>query len=160
MEKEACCRGVDAAQEMIKDHVNRGKWGVISVMGGPEPGFAYTVGLHHKGLPEIIMVGLSAEVSMVLLNDCAARMIEQNEAFVHGTEVDGIANMPLTLIDVTDDRKREYAIQAFNHYRHWDFKLQQMVMPDAKGVFPWEVNFDKKMEGIQTVLGNFIDTVH
>ena len=153
MEKEACCAGVGAAQQNIEEHVSRGKWGVISVMGGPEASFAYTVGLHHKGLPELIMVGLYPKLAMDLLNDCATRMIEQQAAFKHGTKVEGIANMPLALIDLLDEQKHEYAIQAFNHYRHWEFGMQQLVMPDAKGVFPWEGNFDKRMEAIQPVLG-------
>jgi hypothetical protein len=39
----------------------------------PERSFAYTVGLHRRGLPEIVVAGLPPEQSWPVLNDVAGR---------------------------------------------------------------------------------------
>jgi len=141
--------GVAATQERITDFVEMGQWMVIGV--GGDPIFTYTVGLHHKNLPELIMVGLNPNIAMHILNDCGHMMVD-NGPFKHGTQIDELANMPTIIVDV--EQKQDYAIQAFNHYKHWDFKLQQLVMPDRKGRFPWEFGYSKEMRECQELLGN------
>lgn len=143
------CIGVDGAQEHISDCIKIGKWAVMAV----DDEFAYTIGLHLKNLPELIMIGLNPEMSMYILNDCADMMVA-NGPFNHGTQIDELANMPTIIIDVPDELKKEYTGQAFNHYGHWDFKLQQLVMPDEKQRFPWEFGYSKDMQKRQKLLGN------
>lgn len=148
------CMGVAATQKRIADYVEVGQWMIIGVGdSNKEPTFTYTVGLHHKNLPELIMVGLNPELAMYILNDCGDMMVD-NGPFKHGTQIDELANMPTIIIDVPKVQKQDYAIQAFNHYKHWDFKLQQLVMPDKKGRFPWEFGYSKKMRKSQKLLGH------
>lgn len=146
------CMGVAATQETISNYVEVGKWAIIGATKETAT-FCYTVGLHHHNLPELIMVGLNPEMTMYILNDCADMMIANN-AFKHGTQIDELANMPTIIIDVLEEHKQEYTIQAFNHYHHWDFKLQQLVMPDEKQRFPWEPDFSEHMLKCQKLLGN------
>lgn len=148
------CVGVDAAQDSIAENAKNGSWGVIAVMGVDEPSFAYTVGLHHKGLPELIIVGLAPESAMAILNQCAERMVSQGGAYPAGTTLDGLANLPLAVLDVSESCKSQYTHQAYNHYRHWDFGVQQLVMPDAGGKFPWYGSFDSRMHQVQPLLGD------
>lgn len=152
--EEGCCDGVYAAQQAISNFVEQGRWGVIGV-GASETDspFSYTVGLHYKKLPELIMVGISPQIAIRILNDCAEKMVVNGAGFKHGCLLDDLANMPLAIIDVIDSKKKECAVQAYNHYQHWDFGMQQLVMPDRSGKFPWEGDFELKMKEIQDVLG-------
>jgi len=146
--------GMKNAQESITDLVGRGSWAIMGVEGSDtEPTFSYTIGLHHKGFPEIIMVGLGRIHAHTILNDCAAMMIYQSSKFPHGTVITELANMPTVIIDI--DKKQDYAFQAYNHYKHWDFEMQQLVMPDKKGLFPWDNGYSKEMEKCQTLLGKY-----
>lgn len=151
------CRGLDGLPDFIADYVEIGKWAVIGVLGetteqGHKSTFSYTVGLHYQNLPELIMVGLNASLAIYILNHCAEMMIEQGE-FVHGTQIDELASMPTVIIDVQKEGKKSHAAQAYNHYRHWGFRMQQLVMPDKNGLFPWEKDYCKKMQTIQSILG-------
>jgi len=145
------CDGLGAAHRIIVESINSGTWAIIAV--NANPGFVYTVGLHLKNLPELIMVGLSPSKTQSIINDCGEWMVENGE-FKHGTQIDDLANMPTVIIDVAFDEKEEYAIQAFNYYGHWEFRMQQLVMPDKNWLFPWDHGFSQKMASAQTVLGN------
>jgi hypothetical protein len=54
-------------------------WTVIGVFSTPEdpgPSFAYTVGLSGKGLPELAIYGLHAQIAHSVLNEVARRMVD------------------------------------------------------------------------------------
>lgn len=153
--EKTCCGGVDAAQQNITDLTEQGRWAVIGVSStDSEPSFSYTVGLHYKELPELIMIGLPVQSATYILNNCAGKMINQSNKYPHGQSIKELANMPLAIIDVFEDKKQEYAIQAWNHFHHWDFSMQQLVMPDAACKFPWGEGFDQHMNQIQPILGS------
>lgn len=110
------CAGVAGAQKMISDKVSGGGWAIIGVGSHSDnsPPFAYTVGLHSLGFPELIMIGLDPRVAQNILNDCAQQIIDQGRSFESTAVVEDLANLPLTIIDADEDSKREYAVQAFN----------------------------------------------
>lgn len=155
------CMGLYEAHKALKEQLKDDKWIVMGVAGetsveGHNPTFAYTIGLHVKNLPELIIVGLDPIKATLILNNCAEKMITEGR-IKHGTLIDDVANKPLTLINVSEEQKQDHAFQAFqafNHYRHWDFELRQLVLPDPTGLFPWESDFDEGMRIIQPVLGN------
>lgn len=65
-------------------------WAVQFVEGEKRP-FAYTIGLHHKGLPELLITGLPASTSARLLNSTlqpAFHIDFQNEFLLEVVEVD------------------------------------------------------------------------
>jgi hypothetical protein len=145
------CVGLQNAQQTITDSIKAGGWTVIGV--GDSPVFTYSIGLHHQHLPELIMVGLDIHLAHQIINHCAEIMLDQGQ-FSHGSQTDALANMPTTIIDVLMENKKEYAFQAFNHYKHWDFAMQQLVMPDPKGLFFWEQGVSQRLLKAQTILGH------
>ena len=148
------CVGVSAAQKEISARVEIDQWALIGIGESKETAtFVYSVGLHHHKLPELIMIGLHPHIAMHIINDCADLMIA-NGPFKHGTKIDELANMPTIIVNVLDSLKPVYATQAFNHYGHWDFKLQQLVMPDEKQLFPWDSGFSDHMRKCQKLLGH------
>lgn len=152
------CMGLNKVRKLLKERVKDDEWMVMGVAGettakGHEPTFSYTIGLHLINLPELLIVGLDPIKAVHILNASAEKMITEGR-IKHGTIIDDVANMPLTLINVSEEEKRDHAFQAYNHYRHWDFELQQLVLPDIIGRFPWEINYDENMRVIQPLLGN------
>jgi len=146
------CVGTKRAKQNIQNHVDNGRWAIVGVSGENHT-FAYTIGLHHKNLPELIMVGLNSTMAMHILNHCGYMMTNGNK-FKHGTVITELANLPTTIITVHEELKRKRAVQAYNHYGHWDFDLMQLVMPDANGLFPWDEGYDPRMKEAQAMLGN------
>lgn len=136
------CVGVDATQEMIRRQVKNGHWGVIGVFGDDEnPTFSYTVGLHYHGLPELIAIGLPSSHAHTILNKVAEAMIDNKKPYASGSIIENVANLPLAVVDATCEKK-ERTPQAYNHYKHWDYSLAQIVIPDRAGKFPWDDDFD------------------
>jgi len=130
--------------------IDVGLWAVVSIFDA-KPAFAYTVGLHSQNLPELIMVGLPSDVSHGILN-AVGRAATNVGGFMHGNIIEKTSSHPITVIDALD--KEEYATQVYAHYRTWDFKLQQLVVPDTKGRFPWDEDYDKILLAPQLILGN------
>jgi len=90
------CMGLNEAHKMLEEHIKANKW----IVKGHDPTFSYTIGLHVKSLPELIIVGLDPVKATRILNTCAEKMIADGR-ISHGTLIDDVANMPLTLIDVS-----------------------------------------------------------
>lgn len=136
------CVGVDATQAMIKQQVKNGGWGVIDVVrDGKKPPFSYTIGLHYHGLPELISIGLPGNHAHTILNKIAEAMIDNKKPYASGSIIEKVANLPLAVVDATCEKK-ERTPQAYNHYKHWDYSLAQIVMPDRFGKFPWDDDFE------------------
>lgn len=113
----------------IEDH----GWAVQYVESDKRP-LAYTVGLHARGLPELLMTGLSAEVSCRVLNSIAHMIVD-----------DGVVLAPAMHIDFQDRFLIEVA-QVEHPDVHMRFAVElfgpkiialQLVWADDNGRFPW-----------------------
>jgi len=130
--------------------ISKGYWAIVSVSDAKTP-FAYTIGLHSQNLPELIIVALPPEISHRILNT-AGLAATNASPFMHGDIIEKLSSHPLTIIDVINNE--EHATQVYAHYGTWDFKLQQLVVPDPKGRFHWDEDCDKIMPTLQPLLGN------
>jgi hypothetical protein len=135
------CGGIEATQANIAKNVKDGYWGIVGVPDANPP-FYYSVGLDHHAAPDIILIGSIPPQSAMGLINTAGEYIMENELdqFDVQTPYDQIANLPTAFIDISEEAKREYCVQAFNHYGNWDFQVQQLVWPDREGLFPWDVD--------------------
>jgi hypothetical protein len=119
------------------------------------PPFAYSVGQHAKGLPELIVFGLHPEVSAGLLYELAAHMErEQADGRTVGpgtVSLDGCL-LDTVLVEVPAEVACKYATQA--HDRS-DSKATflQAVWPDRAGLFPWQPGYDPAFSKYQPVVG-------
>jgi len=62
---------LDSLRDTIADH----GWVVQFVESEQRP-FAYTIGLHEKGLPELLVTGMQAQTSARLLNSIAHQIVD------------------------------------------------------------------------------------
>lgn len=148
---------IDAVFNKIKDSVQSGHWMVIGVGASHSedyPHYCYTVGLHSHGLPEIILFGLPMETGQSILNTAADQVLNNGTALPHGTQLDKVASKPLVLVDVPESEKKyELTNMVRQYYRSTNYRLQQLVMPDKQGRFPWQKSVDPKFLRIQPLLG-------
>jgi hypothetical protein len=119
-------------------------WAVTMVEPTPtDPGipFAYTVGLTARTQPELVIAGLDPLIAQALLNDLAARVVEQHMQLAHGQHLhDLIAGYDAVLVDgpLTDDL---YPGTAIGRYGADRVRLRQIVWPDRDGRFPWDPGY-------------------
>lgn len=118
------------------------------------PGFAFSIGLFHTlGHPEILIMGLPAEVAHQLINDMGDA-IRAGERFEAGRRYDDIAaGFPLAFVAMDERYYREYLGYALWFYRGPNFPVLQCLWPDKEGLFPGEPGYDSRYFDRQRVLG-------
>ncbi len=114
-------------------------WTVIGVFSTPEdpgPSFAYTVGLSGKGLPELAIYGLQAQIAHSVLNEVARRMVESGSALQSGERIEGVLadDVPLVAVAMTDATDLNLVRELYGAVA----AAVQVVWPDGAGVLPWE----------------------
>ena len=98
-----------------------------------QPGYCYTVGLHHSWKhPELIVFGLPAQRGQALLEHAAAE-VQQGQAL----QPDSLAEeYALRFLPVKLEHHREYLQYNRWFYRGDSFQAWQLVWPDADHHFP------------------------
>jgi hypothetical protein len=141
----------------ILDHVEGTPgWEVMGVGADPEthePGFSYTIGLHHNYQhPEIITFGLPIPVAHVILNDVGQR-VKGGESLVIGfAYTDIVSDYPVIFKPVLKDFIPEYFGMALRFYGHSEFPAIQLCWTDRQSRFPWDGDFDPNMLAAQPLL--------
>jgi hypothetical protein len=109
---------------------------VVFVGDGPAS-FYYTVGRAIRSLPELLLVApLEPETGMRLLNALDKTM---PAPLPSGSKVDLGGRYPLIVLDATDPAaKDEFTCIASAYFGEDDYRVQQVVMCDRKGHFPWD----------------------
>src|SRR2546423_1074392 len=127
------------------EHIDRVGWAVTAVVptaDDPGSGFAYTVGLTAKGLPELVIAGLDPTIAMALLNDLAGRVYHHAAQFTHGQRIaDLLVGYDAVIVagPATDDLR---PATAYARYSAEQVRLQQVVWPDQHGRFPWDAGYE------------------
>ena len=115
---------------------------MIGVFDVPNP-FYYTVGLHSKGLPELILFGpFRPELATALINTAAEHMADNSMAFVPGLVQHpdgGLFNLPTVFARAVPEKSAEFCVQLHSFYHTQNIEVMQMIWPDTQGKFPWEV---------------------
>jgi len=74
---------LDVLRETIRDH----GWAVHFVESERRP-FAYTIGLHDMGLPELLVTGMQAQISVRLLNVIGHQMVNEGMVLQPAEHID------------------------------------------------------------------------
>jgi len=140
-------------EEMIRRH----GWMVQSVSPTQEqPGISYnySIGLHAKGLPEILVIGLPLQIGHALVNDIVKLVMARKT--MGSTFVGDIAHPKwpthFFLIEAQSDKAAEYALGA-DARSDGVAKYIQIVWPDKEGRFPWNPDATPEFRDAQPVLG-------
>jgi hypothetical protein len=122
-------------------------WAVQYVERSRTP-FAYTVGLHDCGLPELLITGVSAQRATRLLNTVAKDMMS-GRGLTPGQKVAVRSGPLMEVVEVTNpDAHMEWAV-AFGGQ---GVRALQLVWADGRGRWPWAAAFSDG-RGRQPVLG-------
>src|SRR5258708_22779378 len=95
-------------REKIQEH---GRWilYVFPTDNTEGPPFAYTIGNHEKGLPELLVVGTEKGG---FLNDLSAIMVNRGKQFADGEIVDLGGTFPGKVVDANPDVRERCTIQV------------------------------------------------
>jgi len=108
-------------------------WAVQYVQSEKRP-FAYTVGLHGRGLPELLMTGLSADVSCRVLNSIAHMVVDDGTVLAPAMHIDYEDRFLIEVVEVEHpDVHMRYAVDLFGP----KIRALQLVWADNMGRFPW-----------------------
>jgi len=144
----------NAGEKKVVDDVKAFGWHVIKVLEDSEgPGFTYTIGLQHSFQhPELIVVGLPADLSHLTLN-IAGQAIQCGDRFSVGQQ------SPLFFEDRVCTFRMVPEAQ-FRNYLGWNlwfydgqvFTAMQVVWPDPQGRFQWSIGVEAGFRERQPVL--------
>ncbi|MGB6207839.1 DUF4262 domain-containing protein [Mycobacterium sp.] len=137
--------------ELIHEEVQKQGWVVQFVESDRTP-YAYTVGLHKRGLPELLVTGLSPQRAARILNSVAEYLLDggrpiPGERILVGGEV---------LVDVVQVQHPDARMNVAVAFYGSELKALQLVWPDDQGHRPWCPEFSNG-EIRQPVLGVRVD---
>ena len=110
--------------------------------------YAYTIGLHDYGRPELLVTGVSSQRATRVLKT-VARMSLRDGAPTPGDRIQLPAGPLIEIVKIDNpDAHMDMAV-AFNGI---EFQALQLVWADGRGRWPWAANFSDG-RGRQPVLG-------
>lgn len=112
-------------------------------------GMFYTVGLHDKGLPEIITFGLPPDAGQSFLNLAAARLIAGELPL--DTPIEKIGNLPVVFKAVDPESGAGHLNVANSRAEH-QVPAIQLFWSDTAGLFPWDTGYDVRFLPMQPLL--------
>lgn len=131
---------------MLRADISARGWVVQYVEDDRRP-LAYTIGLHARDLPELLVTGLPPKHAMWLLNTFAKRISPRQPSA--GRQYSLPARTRVELVDVDHpDAHLNMAIAIEGR----DISALQLVWADDRGRWPWAKGFDDGRR-IQPVLG-------
>jgi hypothetical protein len=148
------------AQAHIHKMVAKKTWAVMSVLGlNKECLYSYSVGMHYLGFPDLLVIWKDADASEKLVNACCLAVIDEGNALVARKPLSGVTKRALIPLDIELNDKIKYTRHALEHYGHTDYNLQQLVIPNAKGEFPWDLEGREEGGERQSLIAKY-PTVH
>lgn len=140
-------RTFDDYLDVLREVILRHGWAVQYVEDDQRP-YAYTIGLHDRGLPELLVTGLDPKRATWLLNSFARRALVGGRP-IAGNQVFLPAGTRLELVDVAHpDAHMGMAIAIEGN----GISAMQLVWADGRGQWPWAPGFDDGQRH-QPVLG-------
>ncbi len=134
---------LDELRESLREHL----WAVKCVEDDKHP-YAYTLGLHELGMPELLATGVTTERALALFGLFAPEAI-QNGTPSPGDRIVWAENTMFEAVEVDHpDAHMDLALKLFGP----GLRAVQLVWTDMDGRWPWEAAFD--FDGLrQPVLG-------
>jgi len=139
----ACACDVDEnanEQRALADIATYGLHVINVAEQGELPPFSYSLGIERSlGLPELIVIGLRAEIAQAAINECY-RQMKNGARIAPGVRVSDLLGGGFECLI------GEVSPSYFNGYMGWarwlykgnGFRAWQIVFPSTSGVFPWE----------------------
>ena len=121
---------LDSLRDTIADH----GWVVQFVEDG-QRSFAYTIGLHERGLPELVIAGLQAQTSARLLNSIAHMIVDDGTTLQPAMHIDYQGEFLLEVVEVEHpDVHLKFAVSLCGAA----IRAYQLVWTDDHRRWPWD----------------------
>jgi hypothetical protein len=117
------------------------------------PPFSYSVGIYRSsGAPELIVIGLRQDLSQSIINEYCHR-VQTGQRYQPGDVGEGF-------IEGFACRFRGVAREHYHEHFGWNlwlyggpqFEVLQLVYPDTRGIWPWQVPGDDPFRRWQPLL--------
>ena len=119
--------------DILRDIITKHRWAVQFVEG--DRPFAYTIGLHDRGLPELLISGLPPRTSKRLLNSIAHRIVDDGTRLQPATHIDYQGEFLLEVVEVDHpDVHLGFALAIFGE----PIRALQLVWTDDPRQWPWD----------------------
>ena len=138
---------IDDYLDTVRATIDENGWAVQYVEDDRRP-FAYTIGLHARGLDELLVTGVGPQRALLLLNTVASFCV--NTAQPSAGETMSLPDCIIEFVDVA--RPDVHLSHAVNIYGP-KVRALQLAWVDDGGHSPWCRDFDNG-RGSQPVLGN------
>lgn len=134
--------------DILRDIINDHGWAVQFIESQRQP-FAYTVGLHERGLPELLITGLAPENARRLLNSIAHQIVEDGIDLQPAMHIDFQGEYMLEVVEVDrPDVHLKFAAALLSPH----IRALQLVWTDDPHRWPWDHGWAKGRQP-QSVLG-------
>jgi hypothetical protein len=121
---------------VVRETIRKHGWMVQYVESDRTP-YAYTIGLHDWGLPELLMTGASPQRATRLLNT-VARDAMAGTALTAGKQIKIPAGPLVEIVEMSrPDAHLKFAVALGGP----DIRALQVVWADGRGRWPWSVTF-------------------
>jgi uncharacterized protein DUF4262 len=134
--------------DLVRAKIAECGWFVQCVEHDRRP-WAYTIGLHLQGLPELLVTGLAPKSAAWLLNTFAKRMVRDGRAPTSGER---LALPARTRVEIVDVEQPAAHMGLAIGIEGPDITAVQLVWADGRGGWPWAPGFDEGRRP-QPVLG-------
>lgn len=119
--------------DTLRDIITKHRWAIQFVEG--ERPFAYTIGLHDIGLPELLVTGLDPQASARLLNSIAQDIVSGSTRLQPGMRTDFQNEFVLEVVEVDHpDVHLTFALGIFGE----PIRALQLVWTDDRRHWPWD----------------------
>ena len=146
----------DESDRLLLADVQNGGLHVLRIFaedGTPE--FCFSVGLYYTfGHPEILVMGLPAEVGHKMINLAAAHIACGKKFCEYDRTSELAEGFECGFVPISVSQYKDYLGYAIWFYRSLKqpFPALQLVWPDKSGVFPWEEGYDERFFSLQRLL--------
>jgi hypothetical protein len=117
---------------------------------GPrEPVFGYTIGLtHRQNHPELVIVGLNAELIHPTLNRVAERVMN-GRRLEPGDSLEGVLGVVPVLVEELNDVGLDETVIWSRWFHRRPVRALQLVWPDTSARFAWQPGASPKLDDLQ-----------
>lgn len=145
-----------AIQRAVSTAVNERGWHLVSVgESSHRPPFAYSIGLHRTYKhPEVLLLGLPADLSKSLLGKIAEKIGEGTEYTTSGSYTDVLQGHACRFRPVAREAYRAFLGMGCDYYHATDFPALQCIWPDSQGKFPWDTSYNALLQWKQPLLSD------
>lgn len=151
MTSQKTLKKLDKFYDKVRSMVADNGIAVIGIGGdATAPPFSYTVGLSKTFGFELINQGVPPTTAQGVFN-AIHDSLKNGESLDINVPDTRWANLPIVFKQVAPGVARHFAFITFRYFNYpEDIPFYQLVVPDRKGKFPWEADYDHKyMDDIQ-----------